>query len=89
MERIARLHLDPAGERVTRLSVIESRNPDFDAPTTGAVAGNDYYYLANSQLEGLGEDGKLKSGVRFKDVLVFRAPLEASGSASSRKSSGS
>ena len=89
MERIARLHIDATGERVTRLTVIESRNPDFDAPTTGAVAGNDYYYLANSQLEGLGEDGKLKSGVRFKDVLVLRAPLDASGSAPSSGSSGS
>jgi DNA-binding beta-propeller fold protein YncE len=76
MERVARLFLDPAGERVTGIQVIESRNPDFDLPTTGAVAEGDYYYLANSQLESLGDDGRLKAGVRLREVLVFRARLE-------------
>jgi hypothetical protein len=89
MERIVRLELDSSGERVTGLRVIESRNPEFDAPTTGAVAGSDYYYLANSQLDSLGEDGKLKSGVRLKDVLVFRARLAGGSSSPSSEAPGS
>ncbi len=76
MQRVARFFLDSTGDRVTGVRAIESRNPDFDTPTTGAVAGSDYYYLANSQLESLGEDGRVKSGVRLRDVLVFRARLE-------------
>jgi hypothetical protein len=34
--------------------VIESRNPDFDIPTTGAIAGDEIFYLANTQRRRLG-----------------------------------
>jgi sugar lactone lactonase YvrE len=75
MERVVRLRLDSSGERVEGLTVLESRNPEFATPTTGAVAGNDYYYLANPQLDALDDQGRLRPDVRLSDVLVFRTRL--------------
>ena len=76
MERVVQFRLDQAGERVEGVRVIESRNAQLDAPTTGAIAGSDFFYIANSQLQNLGDDGKLKAGVKLKDVRIFRAPLD-------------
>ncbi len=75
MERIVQFPLDKSGERVTGLRVIESRNPDFAIPTTGAIAGNEFFYLANTQLDRLGDDGKLSPGKPLQDVKVLKAPL--------------
>ncbi|MGH9368360.1 MAG: SMP-30/gluconolactonase/LRE family protein [Thermoanaerobaculia bacterium] len=76
MERVVHLPLDPAGERVVGERVIEGRNPELEAPTTGAIAGSDFFYIANSQLDALGEeDGKLRPEARLEEVRIFRAPL--------------
>ncbi|HEY7114800.1 MAG TPA: SMP-30/gluconolactonase/LRE family protein [Thermoanaerobaculia bacterium] len=75
MERVVRFALDPAGTRVQRLDVLESRNPDFDIPTTGAIVGRDFFYLGNTQLERLGDDGRLAPGPPFTDILVFKSRL--------------
>ena len=76
MERVVQFRLDPAGERVEGVRIIESRNALLDAPTTGAIAGSDFFYIANSQLEDLGDDGKLKAGAKRADVRIFRAHLD-------------
>jgi len=55
--------------------VIESGNPLFDAPTTGAPAGDDFYYMANTQLDALGPDGKLDPARQLKDVVILKARL--------------
>ncbi len=75
MERVAEFRLDHTGYRVESLRVLESHNPQFRIPTTGAVVGNDFYYLANSQLENLGDDGQLAPGARLDDVLILKTPL--------------
>ena len=75
MERVVRFAFDPAGARVERLDVLESRNPEFDIPTTGAIVGRDFFYLANTQLARLGDDGKLTAGPPLKDILVFKTRL--------------
>ena len=75
MERVVQFRLDSTGRRVEGLRVLESHNPRFRIPTTGAVVGSDFYYLANSQLESLGEDGRLSSGAPLEDVLILKTPL--------------
>ncbi len=75
MERVVQFRLERSGERVGSARVIESRNPDFQIPTTGAVVGSDFFYLANTQLETLGEDGKLAPDASLQDILIFKAPI--------------
>jgi hypothetical protein len=48
--RVVSAALTEALDAVTRLDVLESAHPLFDAPTTGAVVGSSIYVIANSQL---------------------------------------
>jgi len=76
MERVALFRLNPSGEGVEAVRIIESRNPDFRTPTTGAIVGSELFYLANTQLTDLGDDEKLAPGARLRDVLILKAPLD-------------
>ena len=73
--RVLRFHLAPGGRPIRRAEIIESGNPLFDAPTTGAPTGDDFYYMANTQLDDLGPDGKLDPARKLKDVVILKAPL--------------
>jgi sugar lactone lactonase YvrE len=63
--RVLRLHLSRDGRRIRRVSVLESSNPLFDGVTTGAVAGDRFYFGANTQFR------KLKSGEPFVPVSIL------------------
>jgi hypothetical protein len=71
MDRVVQLFLNAAGDAVVRSEVLESNNPRFSAPTTGAVAGDEFYYIANSLLDRMGEGGELPPPDRLEDVLVL------------------
>jgi sugar lactone lactonase YvrE len=75
-ERIVRYRLDREGSKVLWLDVLESRNPVFAIPTTGVVVGASFYYIANSRIDQLAADGRLKSGARLEPVVVLEVPLE-------------
>ncbi len=74
-DRIVRYRLTAEGDRISSLQVLESRNPLFRIPTTGVVAGEDFVYLANPNLEALGDDGDLRKDAHLEDVVVLRTPL--------------
>ena len=74
-ERIVRLRLDKDGLRVVSLDILESRNPAFAIPTTGVIVGSEFYYVANSLLDRLGPDGRLKPNARLEPVVILKAPL--------------
>src|SRR5262249_53874781 len=74
-ERIVRYRLDPEGARVVSLDVLESRNPVFAIPTTGVIVRSDFYYIANSRVDQLADDGRLKSPARLEPVVVLKVPL--------------
>ncbi len=46
--RIVRLVLGPDHSSITRMDVLERKNPLFDRVTTGVVSGDRLYYIANS-----------------------------------------
>jgi sugar lactone lactonase YvrE len=74
-DRILRYRLSPEGDRILKVEVLESRNPLFRIPTTGVVAGDDFVYLANANLDALAEDGGLKKDAHLEEVVVLRTPL--------------
>ena len=45
-ERVVRYWLDPEGEHIQKLEVMEARNPFFRIPTTGVVTSEGFVYLA-------------------------------------------
>lgn len=54
--RIAAFKLSPDGNRVTRTTVLENRTQFTVLPTMGAIRGNDFYFIANSQVDNLNGD---------------------------------
>jgi hypothetical protein len=54
--RIALFRLSRDGNRVTQTTVLENRTPFTVLPTTGAIHGNEFYFIANSQIDNLNGD---------------------------------
>jgi sugar lactone lactonase YvrE len=73
--RVLRFELAPDGTAVTRFTVLERAHPDHVEPTLGVVVGDDLYYVANSQWEEFGEDGRPRAPERLAAPAVIRLPL--------------
>lgn len=69
--RIVAFPLSPGLDRVTGCRVLERGNPLFDIPTTGAIAGNGFYYMANTQLRALGPGNQIKEPEKRLPVAVL------------------
>jgi sugar lactone lactonase YvrE len=72
--RVVRYRLDPTFTKIVRIEILESRNPAFVIPTTAALAGEDLYILATSNLEALGKDG-LNPNAKLYDVVILKRRL--------------
>ena len=72
--RVVRLRLDPRQERIASWEVLERHHPRFRQPTTGEVAGDLYYYIANAQLRSF-RDGKILPWDSLAPVLVLKTDL--------------
>ncbi len=69
-----RIRLDGKQEGVASWETIERRHPRFAQPTTGEVAGSEYYYIANAQLRAF-RDGKILPWDSLDQVLILKANL--------------
>lgn len=50
--------------------------PEFDTPTTGVIVGNEFYFIANSQLTQIaGTGGKIKNPAKLKEPLILKISL--------------
>ena len=56
LPRIAAFHLASDGFHVTRTTVLENRSNLLAMPTTGAIRGSDFFFIANSQIENMNND---------------------------------
>jgi serine beta-lactamase-like protein LACTB, mitochondrial len=77
--RVVRLRLDSRKERIASWEVLERHHPRFKQPTTGEVAGDLYYYIANAQLRSF-RDGKIVPWDSLSPVLVLKTDLSDAAS---------
>lgn len=77
LKRIVRIFLDRAGDAVERIAVLENRNPGFELPTTGAMAGKSFFYMANTQIYRTGADGRLLPVEKLNDLVILRLDVDA------------
>lgn len=75
LQRISRFYLNAQGDGVERLKVIETRNPHFQIPTTGAIAGDTFYYIANAQLRAISPEGILAPLEQLKETVILKTKL--------------
>jgi sugar lactone lactonase YvrE len=73
--RVVRLRLDPRGERVERVEVLERARPDYAEPTLGVMVGRDFYYVAASQWERFHDDGTIDAPETLREPLILRLRL--------------
>jgi sugar lactone lactonase YvrE len=79
--RIVRFHLGGDAELVERVEVLEAGTALFDTPTTGAVAGEHFVYIANSYVRDVGPDGTLPPMDRLSPPVLLRLSLGAGSAA--------
>ena len=75
--RVARFCLDEDGRAVRRVEVLD-RNPALaDEPTLGAVVGDSLFYVATSQWEKFGDDGKRAANARLRAASLLGLSLDS------------
>jgi hypothetical protein len=75
-DRVVRFYLDKKGEKLIRPEILQSFRSDFIIPTTGAIMGNEFYYIANSQLRYLKSDGTYVDVEKLKAPVVLKIKLD-------------
>jgi hypothetical protein len=73
--RVATFRLSKDGSRVLQTTVLENRSPFTVLPTTGAIKGNDFYFIANSQIDNLNGDRVLDT-TRLERVRIAVVHLQ-------------
>lgn len=73
--RVVRYRLGRALDRIVSTRVLEAGHPSFALPTTGAVARNALYVIADSFVDRLSPDGSISSPETLRDVEVVRVGL--------------
>ena len=73
--RVAMFRLSKDGSRIVQTTVLENRSPFTILPTTGAIKGNDFYFIANSQLDNLNGD-RILDTTRLERVRIAVVHLQ-------------
>lgn len=71
-----RLRLNPQRDTIVSAQVLESYDPLFELPTTGAIVGNRFYFMANTQIHNIAPDGSIRAGMHFNPIHVLRLNLD-------------
>ncbi|MBO6525254.1 MAG: hypothetical protein JJ971_15605 [Balneolaceae bacterium] len=73
---INRYYLNDEGDGIDRVEVVEKNHPMMDYPTTGAIIGSTFYYIANSQFPRISDDGVLIPMDQLYEPVVLKVELE-------------
>jgi SMP-30/Gluconolactonase/LRE-like region len=67
--RVAAFRLSNDGLHVTRTTVLENRSNFCILPTTGAIRGSDFFFIANSQIDNMNND-KVMDVTRLEVIRI-------------------
>ena len=74
--RVVRIALADKGSRVAGLTVLQSyQHPEFDEPTTGAIANGALNVIGNSYVGHYQPDGSIKGAAELKGTTIVAVPL--------------
>jgi hypothetical protein len=72
--RVLQVKLSADGARVLGVRVLEYRSPLVEIPTTGAIYKDQFYFIANSQIDQL-QGEKIRYRAKLKPVHIAVVPL--------------
>jgi hypothetical protein len=74
--RVIRIALADKGQRIAGLTVLQSHHhPDFDEPTTGAIANGTLHVIGNSYVAHYQPEGTIKNAADLKGTAIVAVPL--------------
>ena len=73
--RVARWRLSPDGLKVTSTDVFEYRTPLISFPTTGAILGGTFYFIANTGIANY-KDGKVVDPSKLEPINIAAIQLD-------------
>ena len=75
MRRIILARLSAGSQPTAKVEVLENRSNLITSPTTGAIAGTNFYFISNSQIENL-RDEKILDPSKLAPVMISVLPLK-------------
>jgi hypothetical protein len=74
--RVIRVALADNGTRITGITVLQTHHhPDFDEPTTGAIAKGVLHVIANSGISHYQPNGDIKDAAELKGTAIVAVPM--------------
>jgi hypothetical protein len=73
--RVVRYFLNPQMYAIARAEVLEIYNPLFEVPTTGTIAGDSLYFMANTQIEKMGPHDAMPPPNELSDIRILKLKL--------------
>ena len=75
--RVIRIALADHGTRISGITVLQSHHhPEFAEPTTGAIAADALYVIANSYVGHFQANGNIKDPGQLKPTAIIAVPLK-------------
>jgi len=75
VERVARFYLSSDPGRIEKLELLQVNHPVFVIPTTGVVAEDSFYFIANSQLGSFDESKEIFSEDKLQETIILKIKL--------------
>jgi hypothetical protein len=75
--RVIRIRLDSSGPNIASMETLESNHPDYLGPVQGTVSGDNFFYIANSQLALVNQKTGVISEDRARATTVLRLPFDS------------
>ena len=76
--RVTRYYLNPEKNEIDRYEILDRAHPSFGEPTLGTLAGDTFYYIANSQWAGYDDDHTIKPSEQLHDIVILKSDLSKS-----------
>ncbi len=76
LRKVIRFYLNEGQDEIIRSEALEAYHPLFNLPTTGALVGNEFYFIANSQLRAYDEDGNLFPLSELEETKILKIELQ-------------
>ncbi|HEY0744035.1 MAG TPA: L-dopachrome tautomerase-related protein, partial [Chryseosolibacter sp.] len=75
-EGVVEMTLSDDNQTITDIRHLAVGVPEFDTPTTGVIIGDEFYFIANSQLfQLMGNNGKIKNPSKLKETTILKIKL--------------
>lgn len=87
MRKVVRFHLGQSQTEIIQSEALEAYHPLFNLPTTGVIVGDQFYFIANSQLRSYDAEGGLLPLAQLDETRILQVDLRWSGKESQLRSS--